>query len=39
MDWLYLTLCSAFFLATADAVTKRYLSHYSAGELVLVPAP
>ena len=36
MEWLYLTLCSAFFLATADAVTKRYLSHYSAGELVLV---
>ncbi len=36
MPWLYLTLFSAFFLATADAVTKRYLSHYPAGELVLV---
>jgi drug/metabolite transporter (DMT)-like permease len=36
MPWLYLTLFSAFSLATADAVTKRYLSHYPAGELVLV---
>lgn len=36
MHWLYLTLLSAFFLATADAVTKRYLSHYPASELVLV---
>jgi drug/metabolite transporter (DMT)-like permease len=36
MHWLYLTLFSAFCLATADAVTKRYLSHYPAGELVLV---
>jgi drug/metabolite transporter (DMT)-like permease len=36
MSWLYLTLFSAFSLATADALTKRYLSHYPAGELVLV---
>ena len=36
MHWFYLTLFSAFSLATADALTKRYLSHYPAGELVLV---
>ena len=36
MPWLYLTLFSAFSLASADAVTKSYLSHYPAGELVLV---
>jgi len=36
MNWLWLTLCSAFFLATADMLTKRYLSHYRTGELVLV---
>lgn len=36
MSWLGLTLLSAFFLATADALTKRYLSGYLAGELVLV---
>jgi drug/metabolite transporter (DMT)-like permease len=36
MDWLPLTLLSAFSLATADAATKRYLSHYSAQELVMV---
>jgi len=36
MHWISLTLLSAFFLATADALTKRYLSHYRAGELVLV---
>ena len=36
MHWLGLTLLSAFCLATADAVTKRYLSHYRPGELVLV---
>ena len=36
MDWLGLTLLSAFSYATADAVTKRYLSHYQPGEMVLV---
>lgn len=36
MDWLWLTLVSAFFLATADMLTKRYLAHYRPGELVLV---
>jgi len=36
MHWISLTLLSAFFLATADALSKRYLSHYRAGELVLV---
>lgn len=36
MDWLGLSLVSAFTLATADALTKRYLSHYLARELVLV---
>lgn len=36
MHWLGLTLLSALFLATADALTKRYLSDYRAGELVLV---
>ena len=36
MNWLYLTLLSALALATADALSKRYLSHYRAGDLVLV---
>jgi len=36
MHWLGLTLLSAFCLATADAVTKRYLSHYRPADLVLV---
>ena len=36
MDWISLTLLSAFFLATADTLSKRYLSHYRPGELVLV---
>ena len=36
MSWLALTLLSAFALATADALSKRYLSHYRPGELVLV---
>jgi drug/metabolite transporter (DMT)-like permease len=36
MHWISLTLLSAFFLATADTLSKRYLSHYRAGELVLV---
>ncbi|MDH3888017.1 MAG: DMT family transporter [Gammaproteobacteria bacterium] len=36
MHWISLTLLSAFFLATADSLSKRYLSHYRPGELVLV---
>jgi drug/metabolite transporter (DMT)-like permease len=36
MHWISLTLLSAFFLATADTLSKRYLSHYRTGELVLV---
>ncbi|MGB5538948.1 MAG: DMT family transporter [Gammaproteobacteria bacterium] len=36
MNWLGLTLLSAFFLATADALSKRFLAHYRPGELVLV---
>jgi drug/metabolite transporter (DMT)-like permease len=36
MNWFGLTLVSAFALATADALSKRYLSHYRPGELVLV---
>jgi drug/metabolite transporter (DMT)-like permease len=36
MSWLGLTLLSAFFLASADALSKRYLAHYRPGELVLV---
>lgn len=36
MHWISLTLFSAFSLATADALSKRYLSHYRPGELVLV---
>lgn len=36
MHWLGLTLLSAFCLATADMLTKRYLSTYRASELVLV---
>lgn len=36
MHWLGLTLLSAFFLASADALSKRYLAHYRPGELVLV---
>ena len=36
MNWLVLTLLSALALATADALSKRYLSHYRPGELVLV---
>ncbi|MEE9493224.1 MAG: EamA family transporter [Gammaproteobacteria bacterium] len=36
MHWLPLTLLSAFCLATADTITKRYLSPYRADELVLV---
>jgi len=36
MNWLGLTLLSAFFLATADALSKRFLAHYRPGELVMV---
>jgi drug/metabolite transporter (DMT)-like permease len=36
MYWYGLALLSAFALATADALSKRYLSHYRPGELVLV---
>jgi len=36
MYWYGLTLLSALALATADALSKRYLSHYRSGELVLV---
>lgn len=36
MDWITLALLSAFFLASADAVTKRYLSASRASEIVLV---
>ena len=36
MHWINLTLLSAFLLATADTLSKRYLSHYRPGELVLV---
>ena len=36
MDWLSLTLVSAFSIATADALTRKYLQGYSARELVIV---
>jgi drug/metabolite transporter (DMT)-like permease len=36
MDWLLLTLVSAFCIATADALTRKYLQGYSARELVIV---
>ncbi len=36
MDWLSLTLVSAFCIATADALTRKYLQGYSARELVMV---
>lgn len=36
MDWVTLALLSAFFLASADAVTKRYLSKCRSSEIVLV---
>lgn len=36
MDWLPLTLVCALSLATADAVTKKYLTDYSVKELVFV---
>jgi drug/metabolite transporter (DMT)-like permease len=36
MPWFGLTLLSAFCLATADALTKRYLSDYPPGQMTLV---
>ncbi len=36
MSWLPLTLVCALSLATADAVTKKYLTGYAVKELVLV---
>jgi drug/metabolite transporter (DMT)-like permease len=36
MNWLGLTLLSAFFLASADALSKRFLAYYRPGELVMV---
>jgi len=36
MSWFGLTLVSAFSLATADAITKRYLAGYRAGQMTLV---
>jgi len=36
MNWLGLTLLSALALATADAMSKRYLAHHQPGHLVLV---
>jgi drug/metabolite transporter (DMT)-like permease len=36
MSWFGLTLLSAFSLATADAITKRYLAGYRAGQMTLV---
>ncbi len=35
MDWLFLSLSCAFFLASADAFSKRYLSHYDAFSLMI----
>ncbi len=36
MDWLPLTFISAFCIATADALTRKYLQGYRARELVIV---
>jgi drug/metabolite transporter (DMT)-like permease len=36
MPWLPLTLLCALSLATADAVTKRYLSDYTSTELLVI---
>ena len=36
MQWFYLTLMSAFCIATADALTRKYLQGYSARELVVI---
>lgn len=36
MNWFFLSLASAFSLASADTVTKRWLQEYRARDLVLV---
>ncbi len=36
MDWFTLSLLCAFSLAAADALTKKWLAHHSAAELVMV---
>ena len=36
MQWLPLTLISAFCIATADALTRKYLQGYNARELVII---
>jgi drug/metabolite transporter (DMT)-like permease len=36
MEWFTLTMLCSFSLATADAYTKKHLSHYSGLEMVLV---
>lgn len=36
MDWLTLALLCAVSLAAADALTKKWLSHHTAAELVMV---
>ena len=36
MDWFGLTLFSAFCIASADAMTKKYLSDYRASEMVII---
>ena len=36
MQWFYLTLMSAFSIATADALTRKYLQGYNARELVII---
>jgi len=36
VEWVLLSLLSAFSLATSDALAKRYLSGYATAELVLV---
>ena len=36
MDWFSLALICAFSLATADAFTKKWLTDYSGGELLLL---
>ena len=36
MSWFWLALGSAFFLATADYLTKRYFSDLPVGQMILV---
>ncbi len=36
MSWLVLSLFSAFFFATADTITKRYLSGCRPGEMTII---